>query len=265
MSDFETYIKQGEPDQQEKGRNWQMAIGLQQVDGLRPSDYLVDVARKNIEGAITFEQVEISIDSYYKSSPAVGSRTEEADRVSARIAEILSERAFSFSPVEYIEIHRRLFAGIFDFAGTLRDYNIEKRELVLGGATVFYASAASLRETLEYDFQTEKRFSYSGLTRWQQVEHIVKFIADLWQIHPFGEGNTCATAVFAIKYLRTLGFEVENEPFAEHSLYFRNALVRANFEDLAHGVHSTTDYLMKFFGNILLGENNLLENEELSI
>jgi fido (protein-threonine AMPylation protein) len=269
---FEEYIRQGEPDKIEKSQIWQTAIGLQQVDGLTPSAYLIETAKQNIEGDITFDEVNVRINSYYKTlnsrgvaSNAQDDRTEEADKVSARIAEILSSKTFSFSPVEYIGIHRRLFSGIYKFAGKIRDYDISKKEWVLDGKTVLYASAIHLRETLEYDFKEEKAFNYKGLSQQQIVEHIAHFVAYLWQIHIFGEGNTRTTAVFTIKYLRTLGFEISNDAFAQHSWYFRNALVRANYNDLKNGIHATNDYLMRFFGNLLLGENNILKNRYLHI
>lgn len=271
MNDFEEYIRQGEPDKKEKGIIWQTAIGLQQVDGLTPSAYLIETAKQNIEGDITLDEVKSRIDSYYKTLSAgqdtatEDDRTEEADKVSARIAEILSEKTFSFAPTEYISIHRRLFNGIYKFAGKIRDYNITKSEWVLGGATVFYASAPLIKETLEYDFRQEKKFQYKGQTRQEQVEHIAGFISGLWQIHAFGEGNTRTTAVFAIKYLRTFGFNVENELFARHSWYFRNALVRANYNDHAKNVYATQEYLNRFFENLLFGENHILKNRELHV
>lgn len=271
MNDFEEYIRQGEPDKKEKGIIWQTAIGLQQVDGLTPSAYLIETAKQNIEGDITLDEVKSRIDSYYKTLSAGqdtatdDDRTEEADKVSARIAEILSEKTFSFAPTEYISIHRRLFNGIYKFAGKIRDYNITKSEWVLGGATVFYASAPLIKETLEYDFRQEKKFQYKGQTRQEQVEHIAGFISGLWQIHAFGEGNTRTTAVFAIKYLRTFGFNVENELFARHSWYFRNALVRANYNDHAKNVYATQEYLNRFFENLLFGENHILKNRELHV
>ncbi len=202
---FEEYVRQGEPSRKEKALIWQTAIGLQDVDGLKPSEYLIENARENIEGDITFDEVKNRIDVYYKtlSNKQVDTddRTEEADKVSARIAEILSEKTFSFSPAEYLNIHRRLFTGIYKFAGKIRDYNITKSEWVLNGETVLYAGADNLRATLEYDFEQEKKFDYKGLNRQQTIEHIAQFIAYLWQIHIFGEGNTRTTAVFLIKYL----------------------------------------------------------------
>jgi fido (protein-threonine AMPylation protein)/biotin operon repressor len=268
MTNFEEYIRQGEPDRVAKSGIWQTAIGLQQVDGLTPSSYLIETAKQNIEGDITIEEAKQLVDSYYKSSAVrldADDRTEEADKVSVRIAEVLAEKTFSFSPVEYIGIHRRLFSGLYKHAGKIRDYNITKQEWVLGGETVYYSSAPLIRETLEYDFREEKNFVYKGLTQQQVVEHITRFISGIWQIHPFGEGNTRATAVFAIKYLRTFGFAVDNEPFAEHSWYFRNALVRANYSNSAQGIHATTKYLDRFFGNLLFGENHALQNRELHI
>lgn len=192
-------------------------------------------------------------------------RTEEADKVSARIAEILYETAFSFSPNEYISIHRKLFQGIYDHAGKIRDYNLTKRELVLDGATVMYGSASELRATLEYDFSQEKDFSYKGLSIDEIIHHLAVFISRLWQIHIFGKGNTRTTAVFFIKYLRTLGFDAANDIFAANAWYFRNALVRANYTNLQKGVHETTEFLELFLRNLLLNEKNELRNRNLHI
>jgi fido (protein-threonine AMPylation protein) len=210
MDNFEDYLRQGEPIKAEKAKDWKTAIGLQKVDGLKPSDYLIETARQNIEGDITIEEVKQRIDSYYKHHPIENdeNRTEEADKVSARITEILSEKTFAFSPAEYLTIHRRLFQGIYSYAGKIRDYNITKQEWVLNGETVLYASAESLKATLEYDFKQEKVFSYIGLSQQEIIEHLAQFISYLWQIHIFGEGNTRTTAVFLIKYLRKLGFKV---------------------------------------------------------
>nr|MBP7472936.1 Fic family protein [Prevotella sp.] len=268
MNDFEEYIRQSEPHKREKGYAWQTAIGLQAVDGLKTSDYLIQTAYKHIEGDITIDEAKKMIDSYYQSKAVrtdAEDRTEEADKVSARITEILSEKTFNFSPIEYLTIHRRLFEGVYKFAGKVRDYNITKNEWVLNGQTVLYASADSIRDTLDYDFSQEKIFNYQGLALQEAVSHIVRFIAGLWQIHAFGEGNTRTTAVFAIKYLRTFGFTINNDAFAAHSWYFRNALVRANYNDLQHGVFATTEYLEMFFRNLLMGENNELKNRNLLV
>jgi fido (protein-threonine AMPylation protein) len=268
MIDFDEYIIQGEPSQKEKAQIWQTAIGLQDVDGLKPSDYLIETARENIENKITINEVQQKIDSYYKQQSNRNietERTEEADKVSARITEILSNNTFSFSPLEYIEIHRRLFTGIYKFAGKIRDYNISKKEWVLNGKSVLYSDYVLLRQTLDYDFAQEKQFDYQQIDFLQSIQHIAKFISGLWQIHAFGEGNTRTTAVFAIKYLRSFGFEIDNKLFAEHSWYFRNALVRANFNDLKNNIKATIEYLMRFFGNLLLGENNTLKNREMLV
>ena len=192
-------------------------------------------------------------------------RTEEADKVSSRIAEILSETAFSFSPNEYVSIHRKLFQGIYKHAGKIRDYNITKKEWVLDGATVMYGSASELRATLEYDFSQEKDYSYKGLSMDEIIHHLAVFVSRLWQIHIFGEGNTRTTAVFFIKYLRTLGFSATNDIFAENAWYFRNALVRANYTNLQKGIHETTEYLEAFLRNLLLNEKNELHNRNLHI
>lgn len=265
---FKEYLRESEPDKAHKSYAWSTAIGLQAVDGLKPSKYLIDTAIQNIEGKITMKEAQGLIDSYYKESPVHLSddeRTEEADKVSSRIAGILSETAFSFSLNEYIPIHRKLFQGIYKHAGKIRDYNITKKEWVLDGATVMYGSASELRATIEYDFSQEKEFSYKGLSMDEIIHHLAVFISRLWQIHIFGEGNTRTTAVFFIKYLRTLGFSATNDIFAENAWYFRNALVRANYTNLQKGIHETTKYLEEFLRNLLLNEKNELYNRKLHI
>ena len=257
------YIRQGEPEQIEKSVAWQTAIGLQAVDGLKTSEYLLSTAKNHIEGKIGIDEAEKRIYSYYEERDdrkEIEQDTKEADIVSARIAKLLGEKTFQFSPVEWINIHRRLFEGVFEHAGKVRNYNITKKEWVLNGDTVTYAAWNNIKETLEYDFNTEKAFSYENLSMAEAVKHLAKFTSDIWQVHPFGEGNTRATAVFMIKYMKTFGFSVENDVFQKHSWYFRNALVRANYNDWKNGVYSTTKYLENFFSNLLLGTSYELKN-----
>ena len=266
---LDEYIRQGEPQEQERGRAWQTAIGLQEVDGLKTSPYLLETARRHIEGDISIGEAKQLIDSYYKSQTGrkeiEGERTEEADKVSARITEILQEQTFNFSPAQLTSIHRRLFEGIYKFAGRIRNYNITKQEWVLRGETVYYASADTISETLEYDMGQERNYSYEGKSIDEAISHLTRFCANLWQIHAFGEGNTRSTAVFMIKYLKTLGFKVTNDLFATNSWYFRNALVRANYSNLQDGVTETTVFLERFFRNMLLGETTPLLNREMHL
>lgn len=266
--DLEEYIRQGEPDKIDRSNAWKTAIGLQDVDGLKTSEYLLDTAKEHIEGKISIIDADKRIQSYYeerKSRNEIVSDTEEADVVSVRIAKILGERTFQFSPAELQNIHKKLFRGVFEHAGEIRTYNITKKEWVLKGETVYYASYDSIRETLNYDFQQEKSFSYDALTLEESIKHFSTFTSDIWQIHPFCEGNTRTTAVFIIKYLKTFGFDIENDEFAANSWYFRNALVRANYNDWQNGVHATSKYLDMFFENLLLNRRNLLKNRHLHI
>lgn len=266
---LEEYIRQSEPDRRERGEAWRVAIGLQQVDGLTPSDYLVDTAKQHIDGMITISEAKALIDSYYQSASSrhevENNRTEEADKVSARIAELLSEKTFNFSPAQLTSIHRRLFEGIYKLAGRIRDYNITKNEWVLNGDTIYYADYSTISETLEYDMRTEREFSYAGLPIDDAIRHLIRFCANLWQIHAFCEGNTRTVAVFMIKYLRTLGFNLVNDTFAQNSWYFRNALVRANYRNLRKGITDTTVYLERFFRSMLLGEAHIFRNRELHV
>ena len=269
MPNLEEYIRQGEPMQRERGKIWQTAIGLQQVDGLNTSAYLLQTAKQHIEGDITLQKAKELIDSYYQSQQvrqnSESEATEEADKVSARIAELLSEKTFAFNPSQLIAIHRHLFMGIYKFAGKIRDYNITKREWVLRGDTVYYAGADMISETLKYDFDQEKSFNYSSVSVDEAIAHLATFCSNIWQIHPFGEGNTRTTAVFMIKYLTTLGFKVNNEIFANNSWYFRNALVRANYTNVLQGVSYNPLFLERFFRNMLLNENHPLQNRELHL
>ena len=263
---FKEYSHEKEPSRRESVYYWQTAIGLQAVDGLETSEYLRETARSSIEGNIPISEVQALIDTYYRENPnKEADRTEEADKVSARIASILAEKAFVFSAAQYLSIHQRLFKGIYTHAGKIRDYNISKKEWVLDGDTVLYGGAAELRMMLEYDLIQEREFSYAGLTMQEVIKHLARFISRLWQIHVFGEGNTRTTAVFFIKYLRSLGFDVTNDIFARNAWYFRNAMVRANYNNLKKGVHETTEYLELFLRNLLLGENNPLHNRNMHI
>ena len=268
MSNFEEYLRQGEAAPGKRAQAWQAAIGLQDVDGLKTSEYLEETARRHIEGDITIGEAKALIDTYYRTKDARGdveARTEEADKVAARITEILSEETFSFAPGELSRIHRILFTGIFKGAGEYRGYNISKKEWVLDGASVLYNPFENIAETLDYDFSLERAFDYNTLDARQSIEHIAAFIAGIWQIHPFGEGNTRTTAVFLIKYLRRFGYRVANDLFASHSWYFRNALVRANYIDRDRNIQPTLSFLQLFLGNLVLGEHNELKNRYLHI
>lgn len=264
---FKEYLIEKDPTQKGKSYAWDTAIGLQAVDGLRPSGYLKETAAKNIKGEITLEEAYQQIESYYQEKPYHNEteRTEEADKVSVRIASLLTEKAFSFTPKEYVAIHRKLFTGIYPHAGQLRDYNITKKEWVLDGDSVIYGNATELEATLDYDFSQERAFSYRNLPTNTMIKHLAEFVARLWQIHIFCEGNSRTTAVFFIKYLHTLGFDMTNDIFAENAWYFRNAMVRANYNNYKKGVFTTTEYLELFLRNLLLEETNPLKNRDLHI
>lgn len=267
LLDFEQYIKQGEPEKSQNCIAWQTAIGLQAVDGLKPSGMLIDAAKKNIEGKLSIDEVRKLVDSYYESKESINEdeSSEEADKVSVNIRNILAAKAFTFSVMEYIGLHGQIFRGVFKHAGSIRTYNITKKEWVLDGDTVFYANAQMIMKTLEYDFEKEKSFDYVGLEPSAMVKHFSRFISNIWQVHPFREGNTRTTAVFAILYLNSLGFAVTNDAFYENSWYFRNALVRANYSNVKKRISMNTEYIERFFGNLLLGEKNELKNRYLHI
>ena len=266
--DFDIYIRQGEPNQKEKAAIWRTAIGLQAVDGLQTSEYLHQTALKHIEGEIDIDEARQLIKTYYQSKHTReegDDDRQEADQVSANITKILSSKTFDLSAKGYVSLHRRIFEGIFKHAGKVREYDITKKEWILEGDTVRYLNWEDLHRALEYDIEQERQFSYKGLSADQLIKHITRFISNLWQIHAFGEGNTRTTAVFAILYLRDLGYKVENDMFAQHSWYFRNALVRANYSNAKAGIDYTPVYLERFFRNLLLGDQWDLRNRYLHI
>ena len=266
--DFDIYIRQGEPNQKEKAAIWRTAIGLQAVDGLQTSEYLHQTALKHIEGEIDIDEARQLIKTYYQSKHTReegDDDRQEADQVSANITKILSSKTFDLSAKGYVSLHRRIFEGIFKHAGKVREYDITKKEWILEGDTVRYLNWEDLHRALEYDIEQERQFSYKGLSADQLIKHITRFISNLWQIHAFGEGNTRTTAVFAILYLRDLGYKVENDMFAQHSWYFRNALVRANYRNAKAGIDYTPVYLERFFRNLLLGDQWDLRNRYLHI
>lgn len=266
--DFNEYIRQGEPTKREAAYAWSTAIGLQAVDGLKTSDYLNDLARRNIEGEITIDEVDRLLKSYYESKTvrdADDDDKEEADKASKNIKRILSSDTLNFTTNGLVSLHRRIFEGVFKHAGELRHYDITKKEWVLEGDTVRYLNWEDLRGALDYDIEQERNFVYKGKSQDETVAHITRFVSGIWQIHAFPEGNTRTTAVFTILYLRSLGFDVENDLFASHSWYFRNALVRANYRNVAKGIDYTPVYLERFFRNLLLGEQWDLRNRYLHI
>ena len=265
---FDEYIRQGEPQKKERAEAWRVAIGLQAVDGLKTSAYLQQTARRNIEGEITIDEARELVKEYYIKKTAHGDNDadkEEADRVSSNISKLLQTDAFTYSVAGLVAIHRAIFEGVFKHAGRFRDYDISKKEWVLRGDSLLYGRWQDLRMAIEYDLDQERGFDYTGLNKDQMVEHLAKFVSGLWQIHPFCEGNTRTTAIFTIKYLRSQGFSVNNDLFERHSWYFRNALVRANYRNLNKGIHYEPLFLVRFFRNLLLGEDNTLKNRYMMI
>lgn len=269
MSDEENYIIENETtDVAKKQEYWNTGIGLNKVDNLEPSKYLLDLSKKNINGELKYYEVENLLKIYYKTQDFNDiniQKEKECDLVSLRIAQILEDKSFGFSPITLKNIHRYLFKDIYNFAGQYRDYNITKREPILNGDTVTYVDYKNIEEYFSYDFREEKEFDYSKLNNDEIIKHIAKFTSSIWQVHPFGEGNTRTTAVFIEKYLNNMGFSVNNDMFKKHSLYFRNSLVRSNYGNIPKGIYPTFDYLVMFFENLLQSKDNELKNRELYI
>ena len=247
---------------------WNMAIGLQQVDSLVPSKYLIELANDNINGKISSYEIEELLNKYYEKQNMADKKVideHECDLVATRIVELLNDKNFSFRPITLKVIHEYLFKGIYDFAGKYRTYNITKEEPILKNDTVIYASFNEIETTLDYDFKQEMEYDYSKLTLQEQITHIVDFTSRIWQVHAFGEGNTRTVAVMIEKYLRSLGYNINNDLFKEHSVYFRNALVRSNYSNRVKNIYSTNKYLIMFFENLLTDKKHKLSNNDLII
>lgn len=269
MINEENYIIENEiNDSIKKQEYWNTGIGLNKVDNLEPSKYLLDLSQKNINGELKYHEVEKLLKSYYETKDHDDinvQREKECDLVSLRIAQLLEDKSFGFSPITLKNIHKYLFKDIYDFAGQYREYNITKNEPILNGDTVKYVDFNNIEEYFAYDFKEEKEFDYSKLNKDELIKHIAKFTSSIWQVHPFGEGNTRTTAVFIEKYLNNMGFNINNDMFKEYSVYFRNALVRSNYGNIPKGIYPTNEYLVEFFENLLQGKDNKLENKKLYV
>lgn len=269
MSFDENYEIQNETtDTIKKQEYWETGIGLNKVDNLEPSKYLIELSQKNINGQLKYSEVASLLKTHYEgknTNDLKVQREKECDLVSLRIAMLLEDNSFGFSPITLKNIHKYLFNNIYTFAGNYRKYNITKKEPILNDDTITYVNFSNIEDYLAYDFKEEKEFDYSKLNSDELVKHIAEFTSNIWQVHPFGEGNTRTTAVFIEKYLNNLGFSVNNDMFKEHSVYFRNALVRSNYTNIPKGVYPTNKYLIMFFENLLQGKCNKLKNEDLYV
>ena len=191
------YFKAEEPGRRERADAWATAIGLQKVDGLTPSQFLFDTAKDHIEGRITQNQARRRIHDYYSAQGEMTGRDpdkEEADKVSERIVAVLNDGGFAFTPEYFISIHAKLFKGVLSSAGKLRTVNIRKHEWVLKDDSVTYGDATTIKQSLIRDFIDEREFDYGGKSPKKIIPHFARFIAQIWQVHPFGEGNTRTTA-----------------------------------------------------------------------
>ena len=269
MYDEKNYIIENETtDVTKKQEYWNTGIGLNKVDNLEPSEYLLELSQKNINGELKYNEVENLLKTHYETQDSNDikiQKEKECDLVSLRIAQLLEDKSFGFSPITLKNIHKYLFKDIYDFAGNYRTYNITKKEDILNGDTVKYVNYQEIESYFDYDFKEEKSFDYSKLNNDELINHIAKFTSSIWQVHPFGEGNTRTTAVFIEKYLNSMGFNVNNEMFKNNSVYFRNALVRSNYGNIPKGIYPTFNYLRMFFENLLQGKNNELVNKDLYI
>ena len=247
---------------------WDMAIGLQEVDNLKPSKYFKKLVKENIIGNLTIDEVEKQLKEYYtekEKKNELNHNELECDYVSTKIIKLLNEDSFELS-VDYLKyIHYYLFYDVYDFAGEFRKVDFSKKEKILNNDSVAYGDHNTLTESLEYDISKEKEKNYKDMNIVDVINNITNFSSNIWQLHPFREGNTRTTAIFIEKYLISLGYKVDNSLFKDKSVYFRNALVRSNYFNNDLDIKEDNSYLIKFYENLLLGKNNNLHSKDLIV
>ncbi len=262
------YTEEIKPEGYIKQLQWDMAIGLQEVDNLKPSKYLEKLLQENVNGDLSIEQVKNELREYYiekEQKQDINHNELECDFVSTRIVELLNEDDFELS-VDYLKyVHKYLFQDVYEFAGEFRNIDFSKREKILNNDSVAYGDCKTLKESLEYDISLEKEKNYMEMSIVEVINNIAKFSSNIWQVHPFREGNTRTTALFIEKYLISLGYEVDNTLFKDRSVYFRNALVRSNYFNNYLNIKEDSSYLVKFYENLLLGKNSNLHSQDLIV
>ncbi len=262
------YTEEIKPEGYVKQLQWDMAIGLQEVDNLKPSKYLEKLLEDNVNGKLTIKQVEEELREYYTEKDKkqeLNHNELECDFVSTRIVELLGKNNFELS-VDYLKyVHKYLFQDVYEFAGEFRNIDFSKHEKILNNDSVAYGDCKTLKQSLEYDISLEKEKNYKNMDVVEVINNITKFSSSIWQVHPFREGNTRTTALFIEKYLISLGYEVDNTLFKDKSVYFRNALVRSNYFNNYLNIKEDSSYLVKFYENLLLGKNNNLHSQDLIV
>ena len=267
-SSINDYIETETPNNYVKQQEWDMAIGLQEVDNLKPSKYLEKLLQENVTGEKTIYEVEKELKEYYvekEKNNEVNHNELECDLVSTRIVELLQENNFELS-IDYLKyVHKYLFQDIYEFAGEFRKVDFSKHERILNNDSVAYGDHKLLEQSLDYDITLEKNKNYNEMNIVDVINNITDFSSRIWQIHPFREGNTRTTAIFIEKYLVSLGYNVDNTLFKDKSVYFRNALVRSNYFNNYLNIKEDNSFLIKFYENLLLGKNNNLHSRDLIV
>ena len=267
-SSINDYIETETPKNYVKQMEWDMAIGLQRVDNLKPSKYLESLLQENVTGEKTIYEVEYELKQYYEEKDKrdqIVREEFECDLVSTRIVQLLEENSFELS-VNYMKyIHKYLFKDVYEFAGEFRKINFSKHERILNNDSVAYGDCKLLEQSLNYDISLENNKNYDDMNIVDVINNITNFSSSIWQIHPFREGNTRTTALFIEKYLVSLGYDVDNTMFKEKSVYYRNALVRSNYFNNYLNIKPDNSFLIKFYENLLLGKNNNLHSSDLIV
>ena len=267
-SSINDYIEAESPKNYIKQSQWDMAIGLQEVDNLKPSKYLEELLQENVVGKKTIYEVEHELRQYYiekEKNDDVNYNELECDLVSTRMVELLQEDSFELTIDYFKYVHKYLFQDVYEFAGEFKKVNFLKHERILNNDSVAYGDCKTLEQSLDYDISLEKKKDYKDINIVDVIDNITDFSSRIWQIHPFREGNTRTTALFIEKYIVSLGYDVDNTMFKEKSVYYRNALVRSNYFNNYLNIKQDNSFLIKFYKNLLLGKNNNLYSKDLIV
>lgn len=245
---------------------WDVAKGLQAVDNLKTSEYLDVLIDENLSGKKTYEQVEADIKNYYHNNSLESSRESEADLSATRISKLLNIPDFRLTKDELRYTHRFIFEGVFpenlkDYVGIFRNKDIRKNEDILNGKSVIYTSHERISDYLDNDLNEEKeRIKNEKIN---DIKHLSRFISNIWNIHPFFEGNTRAIAAFILRYLRKNGININNDLFKENSKYFRNALVLSSDNETRQVVDYS--YLESFLTKLIVDKSHQLKSIDNSL
>ena len=170
----------------------------------------------------------------------------EAEYTSIRLAElVIGESVSRFDFVALCDMHHYIFQDIYEWAGKIRIINIEKSEPALGGISIEYSDCFDIEKDATYVLDKMNHYAWEKVSIEEVAEIFSKYLAELWKVHPYREGNTRTVITFCSQFIESKGFYIDSDLFKDNAQYMRTALVAANalFSDL--GDKRKPEYLEK--------------------